>query len=269
MLCLKKGVLFTAVFFLFLQLTHSYTMEEEEKWALITEASRGIGKTLSEKLLEKGWNVIGVARSEEQLDEIKKRYAKFHSVKADLTQNHDIDKFGKSIVNITSKLNIMVHNAGVKGPLKPLKGTSLESIDETISTNLLAPMKIHDSLSFMIPNSGRIMFVTSKAAEGLKEASSYSVSKAGLNIFVQTLRQELFNRKEPAVACVIPEEGDAQMQEKVRIIDPEVSAEFLAWFVIESNYHTFATSKIPTSIYDDWHHRFWLKDKSKLPPNPF
>ena len=54
-----------------------------------------------------------------------------------------------------------------------------------------------------------------------------------------------------------------------QLISPKTCAEFLKWLLCDLSFDEFRQSNMPVSIYDEWHHSFWLKDKNQLPAFPF
>src|SRR5579872_6132241 len=149
-------------------------------------------------------------------------------------------------------------------------------------------MKLSALLSDTMPEKSRILFVTSRAATlKLKESSTYCASKAGLDEITAILRKEL-EEKNIGVSCVIPGEVDTKIQKILRettsfhlykmfdeayqggqLISPKTCAEFLKWLLCDLSFDEFNRSNMPISIYDEWHHSFWLKDKNQLPAFPF
>lgn len=258
------------------------------KAALITGASHGIGLELAKNLLNNSWVVFGTGRDTENLEKTKALFPQFVPIPADFTQNDDIERVAKIIRDTELPLHLSIQNAGMKSPPRPLTQYNCESIDEVFQVNLLAPMKLTALLTEQMPEKSRILFVTSRAATlKLKESSTYCASKAGLDEIAAILRQEL-EEKNIGVSCVIPGEVDTKIQkilrettsfhlhkmfgeayEAGRLISPKVCAEFLKWLLCDLSFDEFKQINMPVSIYDEWHHSFWLKDKNQLPPFPF
>jgi len=258
------------------------------KAALVTGASNGIGLELAKNLLNNGWVVFGTGRDKESLEKTKALFPQFVPISADFTRNDDIERVVKTIKDSSLPLHLSVQNAGMKSPPRPLTQYTCESIDEVFQVNLLAPMKLSALLAELMPEKSRILFVTSRAATlKLKESSTYCASKAGLDEVTAILRQEL-EEKNIGVSCVIPGEVDTKIQKILRettsfhlhqmfdeayesgqLISPKTCAEFLKWLLCDLSFDEFKQSNMPVSIYDKWHHSFWLKDKNQLPPCPF
>lgn len=263
-------------------------MNEENKAALVTGASNGIGLELAKCLLNEGWTVFGTGRDIASLENTKKLFPRFIPIQADFTSNEDIERVAKIIIDSGLSLHLSVQNAGMKSPPRPLTQYNCESIDEVFHVNLLAPMKLIALLAAKMPPESRILFVTSRAANlKLKESSTYCASKAGLDEVTAILRQELED-KNIGVSCVIPGEVDTKIQKILRettsfhlhekfdqayqmgrLISPKTCAGFLKWFLCDLSFNEFKQSNMPISIYDEWHHSFWLNDINQLPQFPF
>jgi len=260
----------------------------QKKSALVTGASHGIGFELAQNLLNNGWIVFGTGRDMKRLEETKALFSNFIPIQADFTSNKDIEHVAATIKNSGLPLCLSVQNAGMKSPPRPLVDYTCESIDEVFFVNLLAPMKLTALLAAYMPPESRILYVTSRAASlKLKESSTYCASKAGLDEITAIVRQEL-EEKNIGVSCVIPGEVDTKIQKILRettsfhlhqmfqdayqagqLINPKICADFLKWLLCDLSFFEFKQSKMPFSIYDHWHHPFWLKDADQLPAFPF
>lgn len=263
-------------------------MTKNKQAALITGATQGIGLELTKNLLKHDWIVFGTGRDIESLNITKALFPNFIPIQADLTKNEDIEHIVTTIIDSGLSLQLSVQNAGMKSPPKPLNKYNCDSIDEVFLVNLLAPMKLTALLTSQMPPESRILYVTSRAATlKLKESSTYCASKAGLDEIAAIVRQEL-EEKNIGVSCVIPGEVDTNIQKILRettsfhlhnlfeeahksgqLIKPKICAEFLKWLLCDSDFTEFKQSKMPFSIYDEWHHQFWLKDVNQLPAFPF
>lgn len=260
----------------------------KNKAVLVTGASHGIGFALAKKLLTNSWIVFGTGRDISSLENTQQQFSNFIPIQADFTNNKDIENIATIIKNTDVPLYLLVQNAGMKSPPRPLTQYNCDSIDEVFFVNLLAPMKLTALLAPLMPKESRILFVTSRAATlKLKESSTYCASKAGLDEVTAIVRQELVENS-IGVTCVIPGEVDTNIQkilretssfhlhemfidahQKGKLIRPEICAEFLKWLLCDLSFNEFKQSKLPISIYDKWHHQYWLKDNDQLPPFPF
>ena len=110
--------------------------------ALITGASRGIGRAVALRFAREGADLILSARTqgalEEVDDEIRQLGRQATLVPADLTDYTVIDRMGAAVYERWGRLDILVGNAGLLGMLTPLGHISPEMWDQVIATNLTA-----------------------------------------------------------------------------------------------------------------------------------
>jgi NAD(P)-dependent dehydrogenase (short-subunit alcohol dehydrogenase family) len=170
----------------------------KDRLALVTGASRGIGRALALALAEHGAHVVVAARTigalEELDDEIRKAGGKATLLQLDLSKGDKIDQLGPTLFQRWGKLDIFVGNAGVLGPLSPLHHVTEDAWNQVIDINLSANWRLIRTLDPLLKRSdaGRAVFLTSGAATG-KYAywGPYGVSKAGLEALVKTYAHEL------------------------------------------------------------------------------
>jgi NAD(P)-dependent dehydrogenase (short-subunit alcohol dehydrogenase family) len=168
--------------------------------ALVTGASRGIGRAVALGLAKAGAHVVITARTVGALesldDEIQAAGGAATLLQLDLKKGDRIDQLGPTLFQRWQHLDILVGNAGILGPLSPLGHTTEEGFLSTIDTNLNANWRLIRTLDPLLKRSdaGRAIFVTSGAASG-KYAywGAYSASKAGLEALVKTWAEELTN----------------------------------------------------------------------------
>ena len=172
----------------------------EGKLALVTGASRGIGKAVAKALAAEGAHVIAVARAksqgalEELDDEIKQLSGESATlVPMDLTDGKAIDRLGGAIYERWGKLDILVSNAGILGPVSPLGHVSVKDWDKVIASNLSTHFRLIRSLDPLLKaaDAGRAIFVTSGAAGKHKQYwGPYAASKAALEELALTYSAE-------------------------------------------------------------------------------
>lgn len=174
----------------------------ENRLALITGASRGIGRAVALAMAAEGAHVILVARTvgalEEVDDEIQKIGGKATLVPLDLKDLDAIDRLGGMIYERWGKLDILVGNAGLLGILTPVNHIEPKEWDQVLAVNVTANYRLIRSMDPLLRRSdaGRAIFVTSGAADKCKPFwGIYSATKAALNGIVKTWAHE--NEKTP------------------------------------------------------------------------
>lgn len=169
----------------------------QDRLAVITGASRGIGRAVALGMAAEGAHVILIARTvgglEEVDDEIRKVGGKATLVPMDLTDFAAIDRLGATIFERWGKLDILVANAGLLGTLTPLSHMDPKDWDKTLAVNVTANYRLIRSLEPLLKRSyaGRAVFVTSGAAHKCKPYwGGYSVTKAALDAMMKTWAAE-------------------------------------------------------------------------------
>jgi NAD(P)-dependent dehydrogenase (short-subunit alcohol dehydrogenase family) len=165
--------------------------------ALVTGASRGIGRAAAKALATEGAHVILVARTvgglEEADDEIRKSGGTATLVPLDLRDFPAIDRLGATIYERWGRLDALLGNAGVLGTLTPLAHLNPKTFAECLDVNLTANWRLLRSFDPLLKASdaGRALFITSGAAHKLRAYwGCYSVTKAALEALVVTYAAE-------------------------------------------------------------------------------
>lgn len=168
--------------------------------ALVTGASRGIGRAAAIGLAHAGAHVIITARTTTALesldDEIQAAGGTATLIALDLKKGDRVDQLGPTLYQRWQHLDIFIANAGVLGPLSPLAHISEDGFLSTLDVNLTANWRLIRTLAPLLQRSdaGRAIFMSSGAATG-KYAywGPYAVSKAGLETLARTWAHEQAN----------------------------------------------------------------------------
>lgn len=165
--------------------------------ALVTGASRGIGRAAAIALAKAGAHVILTARTvgglEETDDEIQKAGGSATLVPMNLRDGEAIDRLGASIYERWGKLDAFLGNAGVLGQLSPLAHLDPKTFQEVLEVNLTANWRLIRSLDplLRLSDAGRVLFVTSGAArKHTAYWGAYAISKAALESLALTYAAE-------------------------------------------------------------------------------
>jgi NAD(P)-dependent dehydrogenase (short-subunit alcohol dehydrogenase family) len=165
--------------------------------ALVTGASRGIGRASAIALAKAGAHVICVARTvgglEETDDEIQKAGGTATLVPMNLRDFEAIDRLGGSIYERWGRLDALFANAGVLGMLTPLAHLEPKTFQEVMDVNVTANWRLIRSLDplLRLSDAGRALFVTSGAArKHMPFWGAYGLSKAALEMMVLTYAAE-------------------------------------------------------------------------------
>ena len=168
------------------------------KIALVTGASRGLGRAIALALAKQGCHIIATARTqgglEELDDEVKAAGGSATLVPMDILDFAGIDRLGAAIFERWKKLDILVGNAGVLGKLTPVPHLDQKVWDEVMAVNVTANYRLIRSMDPLLRMSaaGRAVFITSGHAKSTPAYSGcYSVSKAALEALVKTYAAEV------------------------------------------------------------------------------
>jgi NAD(P)-dependent dehydrogenase (short-subunit alcohol dehydrogenase family) len=169
----------------------------ENRVAVVTGASRGLGRAIALKLAAEGAHIVATARTqgglEELDDEIRNVGGAATLVPADMKDFAAIDRLGAAIFERWKKLDILIGNAGVLGKLTPLGHLDPKVFDDAMAVNLTANYRLIRSLDPLLraSDAGRAVFVTSGLAyKCLPYWGAYSISKAALEALVKTYAAE-------------------------------------------------------------------------------
>lgn len=172
--------------------------DQNKRIALVTGASRGIGKAVALELARRGWRVVAVARAQkalEQLDDrIRSEGGEATLVPLDLRDYAAIDQLGAALFERFGRLDGLAACAGALGSLTPAHQATPAIMDETFAVNFLANQRLIRSLHPLLRESdaGRAVFLTSGASKNPRAYwAPYAASKAALDVLVQCYAAEL------------------------------------------------------------------------------
>ena len=171
--------------------------------ALVTGASRGIGRAVALALAADDAHVIALARTQGGLEELDDEIRALRPgetnpatlVPADLRDFAAIDRLGRAIYDRWGRLDALVGNAGILGPLSPLHHVDPKRWDEALALNSTANWRLIRALDPLLRASpqGRVAFITSGAAHRAELRAywgPYAVSKAALEALARTYAAE-------------------------------------------------------------------------------
>ena len=174
--------------------------ELENKVALVTGGSRGIGAAIAKRLAANGARVaITYARDAEAAAKTVKAIegagGKAVAIKADATDPAAVKAAVDKAVASLGKLDILVNNAGTAIP-KPFEEATLEELDQVIDINLRGVFITTQAALKHINNGGRIITIGSCVGERMMTPGlvAYSATKGAIRMFTQGLSREVGGR---------------------------------------------------------------------------
>ena len=171
----------------------------ENRIALVTGASRGIGRAVAVELARQGAHVVAMARTQGALEELDDEIREFGQeatlVPCDIKDFEAIDRLGAAIFERWKKLDILVANAGVLGPITPIGHIDPPQWEQAMAVNVTANYRLIRALDLPLRESdaGRAVFVSSGAgnkADLNPYRAVYAVSKAALDALARTYAAE-------------------------------------------------------------------------------
>ncbi len=168
-----------------------------DRIALVTGASRGIGAALALELAQAGAHVVAVARTvgglEELDDKIRAVGGSATLVPLDVKDSDGIARLALALNDRYQRLDVLIGNAGILGPLSPLSHVEPKDWDNLVAVNITANWQLIRCMDALLQRSqaGRAVFLTSGVAHmGRAYWGPYAASKAALEILVRTYAAE-------------------------------------------------------------------------------
>ena len=200
------------------------------KIAIVTGASQGIGKIIAFELAKSGAHVACISRNKKAIesivDEITINGGQASSFPCDISDSDTLSEIITEIIKENSRIDILVNNAGItKDSL--LMRMSIEQWDDVINTNLKGAFHCTKAVvRYMMKNKfGRIINITSIVGlTGNAGQANYAASKAGLIGMTKSIAKEVASRGITA-NCIAPGWIETSMTDK---LSGEVKNEFLS-----------------------------------------
>ncbi|MDR0323608.1 MAG: 3-oxoacyl-[acyl-carrier-protein] reductase [Treponema sp.] len=228
-------------------------MKLENKKALVTGASRGIGKTITEKFIAEGAEVWGLSAREpgDLKERIERAGGKLHWLNADLGKTNEVEAVIEAAVKASGGFDILVNNAGITKDNLSFR-MSVEDWQKVLDINLTAAFLIARTIGrdMIRRRSGSIINMSSVVGiHGNGGQANYAASKAGLIGVTKSLAQEVASRGvrvnaiapgyiESDMTAAIPEEAKNKMIDSIplkRTGRPEDVADAALFFASESS----------------------------------
>lgn len=172
-----------------------------DKCALITGATRGIGKQIAITLAKQGYNIaLNYRKENEELENTKKEIEKIGvqvlAVKGDVANFENCENFVKQVIERFGQIDVLVNNAGITRDTLLMRMRE-EDFKQVIDTNLVGTFNVTKNvISYMMKaRNGRIINISSVVGiSGNAGQTNYAASKAGIIGFTKSLAKEVASR---------------------------------------------------------------------------
>jgi NAD(P)-dependent dehydrogenase (short-subunit alcohol dehydrogenase family) len=173
------------------------TRQLADRVALVTGATRGIGRATAILLARAGAHVVALGRTQgalEELDDaVRAEGSSATLVPLDMRDYAGIYRLASSLDERYQRLDVVVGNAAIAGVRSPLDHFDPKAWDDLMAINVTANWHLIRAMNPLLKRSsaGRAVFITSGAATGARAyGAPYSVSKAALNVLARTYADE-------------------------------------------------------------------------------
>jgi 3-oxoacyl-[acyl-carrier protein] reductase len=170
------------------------------KTAIVTGASRGIGRAIAKRLGADGFAVVvnyagNTAKAEETVNEITAAGGRALAIQADIANPEDVKQLFERTLKAYGQIDVVVNNAGIM-TLSAITKNDVETFDKVIHTNLRGTFLVLAQAAQHVAEGGRIIaFSSSVLAKSFPTYGPYIASKAGVEGLVRVLANELRGHK--------------------------------------------------------------------------
>jgi NAD(P)-dependent dehydrogenase (short-subunit alcohol dehydrogenase family) len=167
---------------------------------VVTGGTSGLGLSLVEAALQQGAYVAFVARRQDGIDDVRRRFPDAHGIAGDVARKEDIHPIAIQAASALGGVDVLVNNASSLGPvpLVPLADTDCEDLEAALATNLLGPFRLTKALLGSLAASARerrgglVVNISSDAAvSAYPHWGAYGASKAALLHLTRIWHEEL------------------------------------------------------------------------------
>ncbi len=208
-------------------------MNLDGRVAVITGAGRGIGRAIALAYAREGAKLALAARSESELQEVvgavSELGAEAIAVPTDVTSKEDTERLARRAAERFGRIDVLVNNAGMSGPIGPLQGNDIADWVNTINVNLTGTfLTCRAIIPVMLEQSGGkiINLSGAGATNAWSNMSAYCSSKAAVVRLTEVLAQEL-DGKGITVNALGPGSVHTSMWDKMTEQAAEAGADFI------------------------------------------
>lgn len=211
------------------------------KVAIVTGASRGIGREVCKELANNGHQVVSVARSKQPLQELASTSTNITAIPADLTNQKAVNRLTNKVEDNFPGVDILINNAGALIN-KPFEELTLDDWRSQLESNLISAIHVTKELLAQLNENAHIVNISSmggfQGSAKFPGLAAYSVSKGALSILTECLAVELSNKNIKANALCLGAVQTEMLEEAFPGMKAPVSVSqmgsYIANFVLEA-----------------------------------
>jgi NAD(P)-dependent dehydrogenase (short-subunit alcohol dehydrogenase family) len=195
------------------------------KIAIVTGAGRGLGRSIALAFGREGAKVVLAARTREEVEHVAEELRAMRkealAVTTDVSREDQVNQMVQKTLDAYGTIDILVNNAGGRGPIGPIRDTSLADWEETLRINLTSAFLCVKAVlpTLIEKKQGKIINVAT-TMNPRPNLTPYMVAKAGMIQLTKQLSREL-KEFHIQVNAVHPGVMDTQMQEEIRKAGPQ------------------------------------------------
>jgi 3-oxoacyl-[acyl-carrier protein] reductase len=169
------------------------------KTAIVTGASRGIGRNIAKRLAKDGFSVVvnyagNVKDADEAVKEIKAAGGNAIAISGDISKAADVSNLFSKAEETLGPIQVVVNNAGIM-PLSPIAKGDVETFDRVIAINLRGAFLVLGQAAQHVAEGGRIIALSSSVlGKSFPTYGAYIASKSGVEGLIRVLANELRGR---------------------------------------------------------------------------
>ncbi len=208
-------------------------MKLDGQVAVVTGAGRGIGRAIALAYAREGAQLVLAARSESELQEavgaVSELGAEAIAVPTDVTSQQDTERLVQRVVERFGRIDVLVNNAGISGPVGPLQGNDIADWVATVNVNLTGTFLVCRAVipQMLAQARGRIINLSGAGATNAwSNMSAYCSSKAAVVRLTEVLAQEL-DGKGITVNALGPGSVHTSMWDRMTEQAAEAGADFI------------------------------------------
>ncbi len=175
-------------------------MNQPTRSAIVTGASRGIGRAIAMRLAADGFQVAvnyagNATKAQEVVAAIQASGGRAVAIQADVSQPDDVNRLFASTLEAFGGVDVVVHSAGVMA-MAPIAPDSLDAFDQMLNVNLRGAFLVLAEAARHVRDGGRVIALSSSViAKSFAQYGPYIASKAGVEGLVRVLANEVRGRR--------------------------------------------------------------------------